>query len=111
MKIIEAKSNKKYSLPLEVGARYNGWSFDSQVETVRLASEIEPVLLAKENNQYPEDDKEFYLIVQEGLPILIEYRVGNWEPNSNKSGWISLKYKAYSLEGIPLESLATREED
>ena len=105
-----------HELVLEIGSIADHTSMASDdVRTVRIGSDIKPVKIGHaEYGDFENGTSEihdYYLIVQKGMPILIDAIEGgqNYGCEYQKNGgWKS--YKAYTLKELPTDAIDLEED-
>lgn len=99
----ELQKNFPYEIVVEDGYHYNGQGIrDDLIDSMRLGSCIEPVLLGEHG------DTKWVLIVQE-TPIVIEI-VEQEEEENDPGPWLERFWRAYKLEEILPEQLEFQED-
>ena len=106
----------EHELVIEVGSIADHTSMaQDDLRTVRIGSDIVPVKIGHaEYGDFENGTSEihdYFLIVQKGVPILIDYIEGGYNYGceyQKNGGW--KEFKAYALKEMPVEAIDSEEE-
>ena len=93
------KTNSKHCFAVYEGNQYTGNNFSDEMTATILSSDIPPQLMGS----YQENgvENEYWLIVQDRTPIIIQLWEEQKTPNSNSTEWLARGWNVFKTMPVP----------